>query len=827
MNPSSPCGLDAPFQPGRDADSALGFDLREDAWLDLLRGYHSGPGPGRIGPYELLEEIGRGGQGVVYKARQPRTGRLIAIKRVSAGVFATPRMRSRFEREIEAASSLDHPGIVTVYGSEVVDQQPVLAMQWIDGLPIDRWAAGAAGIRKPVHEILSVFVAVCEAVQHAHQRGVIHRDLKPSNILVDAEDRPHVLDFGLARLEASALVAGESGSLSMTHSGEFLGTLAYAAPEQTYADPRLIDVRTDVYALGAVLHELLTGLPLRPAGEEISRCLEIIRHGTPPRPSSLNPSVSREADAIVLKALEKDKDRRYASVEDFRRDVERFLAGEAVLAHPPSRIYAARKYVRRHRKTVAAAVALLTVLLAGATTSTVLYFRSERSRVSETRQRGRAERVGVFLGEMLTLADPAHARGESVTVRQMLDEALRRLDAGELAGEPEVEADIRATIGATYIGLGLYPQAHVQLQRAETLQIAELGEDDPATLRTQSRLAECLLWESDQAGSVALARKTLERQRRVLGEEHPDTLRTMHWLGNGLTFLGPFEEAEQTLRRTVDLRRRVLGENHPETADAMDSLGMAYTWNARPAEAERLHREALDIHVRSLGMDHPTTLYSMNFLGSALSGQGKFDDAERQFREGGEIAQRILGPHHLVTLSFLANRAAALRLQGKHADAEPLLREVFDTSRLVLGESHSNTLGMAAALGEALTAMNRFDEAESVLRPALETARRTYGPAHHDTSQTLLDALAKLGEARRDDAAAAALYRELFDIRRQALGLEHPHTRETGDRLMQILRRQGNAAAAEGLELELSSASAAREASLAVAPQAPGSDEHP
>lgn len=777
---------------------SFGLDLDEDSWLsrlkDLADALPASP-IGKLGAYELLEEIGRGGQGVVYKARQPHTGRLIAVKRVSAGVFATPRAKARFEREIETAAALDHPGIVTVYGSEVVDQQPVLMMQWIDGVPFDRWAAGGNGPARPVRDVLTCLIAVCDAVQHAHRRGVIHRDLKPTNILVDGADRPHVLDFGLALLSSGT---GQGGALTIT--GELLGTPAYAAPEQLRGSPEAVDVRTDVFSLGAVLFHALTGQPAVDVHLPLPRLLENLPNWRAATPSHLRPGLDRDLDAILLKALHADPEMRYGTVEGLRADIQRHLEGDRVLAHTPSLSYRARKYVRRHRRAVAAVAVIALLLVTGTVVSSALYLQTEQARRSESRQKTRALKSSAFLSEMLTLADPARTRGQTLTVRQMLDEALRRLDAGELSDQPVVEADIRATLGATYMALGLYPQANAQLRRAEILQLQEGGEDDPALLRTQSSLAECLLWQSDQAGSVELARRTYARQCRVLGEENPDTLRTQHWLGNGLTFVGPSDEAERTLLRVVELRRRVLGRDHPETADSLDSLGMVYTWNGRAAEAEPLHRESLEIHLRALGADHPTTLYSVNFLASALVAEGKYDEAEKLFRDGADTAQRVLGEDHLVTLALKGNWAGALVQQGKHTEAQPILSQLVDSSRRVLGEEHSNTLGLVATLGRTLMEMNRFDESEALLRDALDLARKTYGPAHHDTSQLLLDDLAKLSLRRGDLLQAEARCRELLELRASSLGKEHPHTREALLQLVDVLRREGKDDAAAALE---------------------------
>jgi serine/threonine protein kinase len=300
-----------------EESSLFGFD--SEAWLANARGAESAPELGHLGPYELLAEAGRGGQGVVFRARQPGTGREIALKRLLAGSFASATARRRFEREVEAVTALNHPGIVTVYGVDVAEGSPLLAMDWIEGEPVTAWAAGRAR-----EEVLALFLSVCNAVQHAHQRGVLHRDLKPSNVVVDPSGRPRVLDFGLAKL------ASDPGA-SVSKSGEFVGTPAYAAPEQWRGEE--IDARADVYSLGALLFEMLTGR--RAVEGEGIRALAQAELRSVPRPSSLVRSIPRELDAIVLQALASEREARYQSVDALSGDVRRYLAGQAVLAHPP------------------------------------------------------------------------------------------------------------------------------------------------------------------------------------------------------------------------------------------------------------------------------------------------------------------------------------------------------------------------------------------------------------------------------------------------------------------------------------------------------------
>src|SRR5688572_13486081 len=325
-------------------DSSLfGFDSEE--WIERLRSARTAEELGTLGPYEILGEVGRGGQGVVFRARQPGTGRPIALKRLLAGSLASEATLRRFEREVEAAVAMSHPGIVTVYGVELIDGSPVLAMEWVEGVELTRWAEGRSRA-----EILGVFLLVCDAVQHAHQRGVLHRDLKPSNVLVDGSGRPRVLDFGLAKLVADPRA-------SVTSNGQFVGTPAYAAPEQVLGTD--VDARADVYSLGAMLFEMLTARRVI-EGEGFSALAHAVGHEPPPRPSSFERSIPRELDAIVLQALARERETRYQSVDALSADVRRYLAGEAVLAHPPGAWYLLRKLVARNR--VAAALAALFVV---------------------------------------------------------------------------------------------------------------------------------------------------------------------------------------------------------------------------------------------------------------------------------------------------------------------------------------------------------------------------------------------------------------------------------------------------------------------------------
>ncbi len=322
---------------------------------------------GSIGSYTLVEQVAQGSQGVVYRAWQTNTKRQVALKRLTAGSLATPTSRARFEREVETTAALKHPNIVTVYGMEMVEGAPLLAMEWIDGAPVNRWALGKDGKPRLVADKLRMFLRICDAVQHAHRNGVIHRDLKPTNILVDSEEQPHLLDFGLAK----SLASDAATTVAVTQTGEFVGTPAYAAPEQVRFENEAVDTRTDLYALGVILFEVLTGEFPYEISRNIATLVDTIINVEPGRASRCNPQVGPELDTIVRKALAKDPSQRYQSVHSFAADIRRFLAGEPILAHPPSLAYQLRKLVQRYRLAFVGGAALLLLLIGFGVVSTI------------------------------------------------------------------------------------------------------------------------------------------------------------------------------------------------------------------------------------------------------------------------------------------------------------------------------------------------------------------------------------------------------------------------------------------------------------------------
>jgi non-specific serine/threonine protein kinase/serine/threonine-protein kinase len=645
-----------------------------------------------IGPYHLLQRIGEGGMGEVWLADQKQpVRRRVAVKLIKAGMD-TREVVARFESERQALALMDHPAIAKVFDAgSTPEGRPYFVMEYVAGIPITDYCDKH---KLSTRQRLELFILVCDGVQHAHQKAIIHRDLKPSNILVsevDGKPMPRIIDFGVAKATSQRLSAGTM----YTRVGSIVGTLGYMSPEQADSAGEDIDTRTDVYSLGVVLYELLVGaLPFdfnKLAYDEILRRL---REEDAPRPSSklrtlggesavtaqnraadvsaLTRQLRGDADAIALKALEKDRARRYATPAELASDLGRYLRNEPVTARPASAGYRARKYVRRHRLGVAVAGAGVLLLAGFAIAQTV-----ELRRI--LRERDRADRITQFMTGMFKVSNPSEARGSAVTAREILDKASKDVGTG-LNNDPELQAKMMYTMADTYFGLGLYSRAQSLLEGALEIQRRVLGPDHRETLASMSLLAETLMREVHLADGEKLARQALEIQRRVLGQENPDTLLSMLRLANTLHTEGRYAESEQLYRATLDIQRRVLGPEHLDTLTSMQNLAGSLLYQHRYGEAEKLYREALDIQRRVLGPEHPNALVSMRNLAVTLDHEGRYSEAAQLFRETLDIQRRVLGPEHPSTLNTLELAAGALSRQGRFGDAEALYREAILTA---------------------------------------------------------------------------------------------------------------------------------------------------
>jgi eukaryotic-like serine/threonine-protein kinase len=727
-----------------------------------------------IGPYRLLGPIGAGGMGEVWLAEQTQpVHRRVALKLIKAGMD-TGEVVARFQSERQALALMEHPNIAKIFDAGATPQgRPYFAMEYVAGTPITEYCDQH---RMTLRERLELFVHVCEGVQHAHQKAIIHRDLKPSNILVgDVDGRPlaRIIDFGLAKATSQRL----TGEALFTQAGAIMGTPAYMSPEQADSTGVDVDTRTDVYSLGVVLYELLVGAPpLEFHKLPFDEFLRRMREEEAPRPStklrasgeqsgaaaknrgSDPPALARQLrgdlDSITLKALEKDRARRYASPSELAADIGRYLRREPVLARPAGAGYRAGRYIRRHWVGVALAGGLVAVLISFGVAQALQLRRT-------TRERDRANRVTEFMTGMFQVSDPSTARGNSITAREILDKASKEIDAG-LSKDPELQAQMMLTMGDVYRRLGLYPQAQSLLTRAVDIRRRILGPQNPDTLAAMSSLGWNLMEEGRYADAERLDRETLDIRRRVLGTEHPDTLRSMNNLSAVLEYEGRHAEAEKLAGETLDIQRRVLGPEHQNTLNAMHNLALALNDEGRHAEAEKLFRETLDIRRRVQGSEHPETLRLITSLASVLDEEGRYAEAEKLDRQTLEAQRRVLGPEHPDTLTSMLNLANALTEEGHYAEAEKLDREILDIDRRVLMPEHPDTLKSMGNLAVVLGYEGRYAEAEKLDRETLEIRRRVLLPDNRATAIAAYNLACVLGvEGHRTEAFS--LLREAVD----------------------------------------------------------------
>ena len=684
--------------------------------------------PASIGDYRVLELLGEGGMGTVYQAEQKSPQRIVALKVIKPGAASYELLR-RFEQEAAALGRLQHPGIAQIYEAGTADSgfgpQPYFAMEFIHGRQLLGYAEEK---RLDTRQRLALMAEVCEAVHHAHQRGIIHRDLKPGNILVDQHGQPKILDFGVARVTDS-----DAQATRQTDMGQLIGTLAYMSPEQVLADPLALDIRSDVYALGVILYELLASkLPYAIDGKAIHEVVQAIREEEPTPLSSIHRSYRGDINTIVAKALEKDKARRYASAADLAADIRRHLTDEPIVARPASTAYQLHKFARRHKGLVAATAAVFLALVAGVVASTLEAVRAHRAERAAEEQRNRANQeaavaraVSDFLqNDILAQASAANQAGPAakpdpdIKVRTALDRAAARIQ-GRFDEQPELEAAIQDTIGRTYFQLGLFPQARTQLERALGLYERTLGPENPKTLTTMSRLGRTAWLQGEYAEAETLLGRALGVQQRVLSPDHPDTLYSMNNLGNVYRAQGKDPQAETLYSQTLEARRRVLGPEHPDTLTSINNLANVYWTQGKYAPAEALYHQAMDIQRRVQGAEHPDTLLSMTNLADAYARQGKYAQAEALFTPTLEISRRVLGRDHPRTLDLLSNMAAMYMGQGQYALAEAHEAEALAGRRLTLGSEHPETMTWAADLALYLLAQGKFRESERLSREVL------------------------------------------------------------------------------------------------------------
>jgi len=751
--------------------------------------------PERIGAYRVLRVLGRGGMGVVFEAEQQQPNRRVALKVLRSGL-ESPTLRARFAHEALLLARLQHPGIAQIYeaGSATLGGEalPFFAMELVHGEQVTEYAAK---LHLDVPARLDLLARICDAVQHAHQKGVIHRDLKPSNILVDASGQPKLLDFGVARA-----VADDLHVTRHTSQGQLVGTLAYMSPEQATAEPDAIDTRSDVYSLGVIAHELLAGsLPYDVAGLRLADALRVITQQPPARLRAHDATLTGDVETIVLAALAKDRERRYASAEAFASDIRRHLRNEPIAARTPTTWYTLAKFARRNRTLVFSASAVVLALALGLVGTLVGMFRAQRAqRDAETRW-VQAQAIVKFQRDMLAASHP-FAQGRDARIADIVDRAARELDRGSLREQPEVEGKLRLTIGEAYAGLGLQSEAQAQARQALTLLRSALGDGAPETMQAVANLVHALT----DAGELEHARRELanaavatpsvdaasRRARRQLRAAEHELLRAE----------GKVEDALQGQRALYDELRAEDGADFDETSEACRDLANLLRAVGRGDEAVTLMQDLVRSTEARYGAGNARTLKTQIALATALQTSGRIRDSHaltQQLRQAVAAVFAKDDPESLALLAATAHNAGSL---GEHALAEAAYRDLVEVAEKNFGPNSTNTNIARNNLAHALMAQQKWDASEAILRP-LHTALAAdpqRGPHHVETLHVAHSLGNLLARASRPDEALAVI-EPLVPACKERLGPAHRITLETMHQLGSLYMDLGRLADAEAV----------------------------
>jgi len=751
--------------------------------------------PEHIGAYRICGVLGRGGMGVVYEAEQATPQRRVALKVLRS--WPGESIRSRFQHEAELLARLHHPGIAQVYevGTATVGGMtvPFFAMELVRGTPIDRYADEA---ELDARARLALLARVCDAVHHAHQKGIVHRDLKPANVLVDERGAPRVLDFGIAR----ALDPDLELETLRTEVGQLVGTLGYMSPEQAAGQPDEIDSRTDVYALGVIAYELLSGsLPHPVEGHSVLSVLSAIRDEDPPR---LERALGRDVETIVAKALTKEKDRRYPSAHELAADLRRFLHHEPIAARPATALYQLARFSRRHRALVTGAVLVFVALAVGLAGTLFGLVRAGEQRDDAERRFRQADTVLEFQKRMFALADPGQ---EGVTVEELLDRGVELLEESE---DPLELAALQLMLGESYESLGLYDAADPLLAQAAATFESELGTEDLQTLHARTRLAALYghpmgrLDEADAAlagvletakrahgathdvtldallvhatlvfergqypESVALAREVLAD----LGPERAQWLSANKRLAKALIMSGEVDPGLDVAREVYAWNLETHGRDHPETWSAMDTLGNQLMNEGRLREGGPIVEELLELRREHLGDAHPDTANAMSNLALLRSYEGDYDGAEELILEALAFFDEHYPPLHREPLSARNTLGNVYLRQGRFTEAEATLRKVVEGTSELKGPDHPDTLINMANLALALLRLRDFEGAEQLYLETLAITRESRPPTHSDTLVLVYNVGGFYLQIGRHDEAEP-YYREAVEISREVGG---------------------------------------------------------
>jgi len=727
----------------------------------------------RIGRYKLLQQIGEGGCGVVYMAEQEEpVRRRVALKIIKPGMD-TKSVIARFEAERQALALMDHPNIAKVFDAGATESgRPYFVMELIRGIKITEYCDQYL---LTTEDRLKLFIQVCQAVQHAHQKGVIHRDIKPSNILVtrnlEGVALPVVIDFGIAKATTNQRLTDKT---LFTAFELLIGTPAYMSPEQAALTSVDVDTRTDIYSLGVLLYELLTGLTPFDVGDLLKSGLDeirrVIREQEPVRPSTrlsrltdadlttvaqhrhaeppiLIRAVRGDLDWIVMKALEKDRTRRYATANGLALDVQCFLANETILARPPSKLYRFQKTVMRN-KLLFGGIGIIAVflVLSLVVVSTSLAREWQARRIAET-EAVKSRQVTRFLEEMLQGVGPSVARGrDTAMMREILDRTAGRVGKG-MTNQPAVEAELRSVVGRLYQQIGNY------------------------------------------AGAEKMHLVALSINRKLFGSQSPEVAASLNDLGLALYKEGKLAEAENASAEALRIRRQIFGVDNEDVAASLNSLAMIYRHQHMLTNSESLSRESIGIRQKLFGEESLEVADSLHNLAIVLSDEGKKTDAETTARELLAMRRKLLGPEDPLIAAALQDLSYVTGMNGKSAESESLQQEALAMQRKLLGDAHPDVSISLSNLGERTRQKGSVTEADDLLNSALSIQRKLLG----NDSPAVLYTLGKLGltlEQENKWAEAEAAHREAMTGWRKQFGAEDPQPLQELEGLVRALTAQ-------------------------------------
>jgi tetratricopeptide (TPR) repeat protein/predicted Ser/Thr protein kinase len=787
--------------------------------------------------YVIERELGRGGMGVVYLARHVQLNRPVALKMVLAGSFASDEQRLRFLIEAEMAARIKHPNITQVYEIGTFDTRPYYALEYVAGGSLgDAWRKGGHAPRDGA----AMVEKLARAVQAAHAQGIIHRDLKPANVLLELDGTPKIADFGLAKKM-------DSGDVTMTGSAAVLGTPKYMAPEQALGQSKDVGPATDVYGLGAILYEALTGRPPF-KGANVLETLEQVRTHEPTPPSRVRRDVPRDLEWICLKCLRKEPQDRYSTAAELADDLRRFAEDRPIAARPAGRFERAWRWCRRNRAIAMLSAALLLSLAAGMSVSVWQAVRAtherdqkELARQAESdarqsealradaeaaakqeaeEQRDVAVAVRTFLQrDLLIQADPvkqanrfAVAGGlgfevkENPTIRELLDRSAAELTPERIEVKfpkrPLVQAEILGTVGDAYRGIGAYEQAIAHLTRSRDLYLTRLGPDDLTTLDTEKMLAWAYVAAGHGPQAIELLEQVRDKRAKQPGLDELESLVVLHCLGSAYLQAGRTSDAIRELEHVRDAMTAMLGPNDARVLSTLNSLAWAYQTVGRADEATALFERVYEGMLRELGPDHPDTLTVKCNLATIYVQAGRTADAIPLLEHIRNEKLPLMGGGHPGVLNVLNNLALAYKSVGRIAEAITLYQEVRDQKLAILGSEHPDTLATLNNLAAAYQAAGRSSEAIELLEPLRDQLLKMFGPDHPNTLKTMNN-LASAYQSSGRTSEAVELFERAYGQLGKTLGFDHVNTMSTAQRLAAVFDEAGQFGRAEQLLREV------------------------